>query len=88
MAANKFPLPRGVRSSHVEHLVSLPAPYTLRCLLGQLVDVRDQAGNRYLLAETDTHWTLHRRVSPDGRCHEHNATEYGPPAIAFAKDGQ
>ena len=83
----KVALPPGLRSGHVEHLVTLPAPYTMRCLLGQLVDVRDPVGNRYLLGGTDTHWTLHRRVTPDARGHARNATEVGPP-VGFAKDGE
>lgn len=86
-AAKKVAMPPGVLSGHVEHLVTLPAPYTMRCLLGQLVDVRDDQGNRFLLGETATAWTLHRRVTPAAAGHQRNATEPAPHA-SIAKNGQ
>ncbi len=89
MAADhpKHHLPAGVRAGHVEHLVKLPPPYKMRCLLGQLVDVRDNRGNRFLLAESATHWTLHRRLTPQANGHARNHVAPEPHA-AFAKDGK
>lgn len=83
--ANKVALPHGVRCGHVEHRLTLPAPYAMRCLIGQLVDVRDPAGNRYLLSEDETHFHLHRRVVPGAPGHERNRTE-STPALSIPKE--
>ena len=78
IADTRHLLPPKVQAGHVPDLV-LPPPYIVRQYLGQLVDVRDAAGNRYLVADGGTHWLLHRRVTPNAKGHERNLTEAGPP---------
>ena len=78
-ATNPVTLPANVRAGgHVPGL-QLPAPYIVRQMLGCLVDVRDDKGNRYLLADGGDSWLLHRRITPDAKGHERNRTEVGPP---------
>ena len=79
-------LPAGVRSGLVAG-VSLPKGFKVDCRLGQLVDVRCGKGHRYLLVETETHWHLHRRVSPNANGHARNHVE-AAPTHRLAKDGK
>ena len=83
-APKRIVLPPKVRvGGHVPGL-QLPAPYIVRQMLGCLVDVRDDKGNRYLLADGGDSWLLHRRITPTAKGHARNATEVGPP-LAIAK---
>ena len=86
MPAAKIQLPPGVRCGHVEGEFQPPAGFSLVCRLGQLVDVRDGKGNFYLLGQTDTHWTLHRRLTPDAHGHARNLTD-PEPTHRLAKHG-
>lgn len=86
MPAVKTTLPPGVRCGHVDD-VPLPKGFKIDCRLGQLVDVRGPGGQRFLLAESDTHWHLHRRVTPNANGHARNHTEV-EPAHLLAKDGK
>ena len=85
-ATPKVSLPAGVLAGHIGD-ITLPPPYSVQQLIGQLVQVQDDAGNHYLVSETDTHLVLHRRVTPHANGHERNRQEYGPPALAFEKPG-
>lgn len=84
-----YHLARGTPRYRCGHLepgeVALPKGFRLECRLGQWVEVRCPRGHRYLLAETETHFELHRRVTPDAPGHARNAIEHGPHQHAFPK---
>lgn len=76
-----IPHPAGLRSGHL-HPAAVTAiaaaGFAVHARLGQLVDVRGQHGERYLLGETGDHWTLHLRTTPHAHGHHRNATGETP----------
>ena len=78
--------PANALCGHIENRCRLPHPYSMRCLLGQFVEVRDDQDNVYLISETEDHWLLHRRITPQAHGHERNRVEFGP-VIGIPKNG-